>query len=119
MDDKLDWKAEYEKELARGEALKEHVQATMIRAAVEAEAKTFGMIYLDLAVKLADMSGCSFDEDSDVVVGASEAVQRLIAEKPFLFSPKIKSPPPPPSMWRKEVNELLDQIHREIGFKKS
>jgi len=114
MNADVDWKAEYEKELARAAELKKHVREKMIGEAVRAEAQAFWSIDPDLAAKLADTSKCSFDEGADVVIGASEAVQRLVAEKPYLFAPKIKSPPPPP---RRASQELLDQIHRELGLK--
>jgi len=113
MDAETDWKAEYEKELARVAELKEHVRGFMIGEAVKAEARARWSIDPELAVKLADTSGCSFDEESNVVTGASEAVQRLIAEKPYLFAPKIKAPPPP-----RTKNELLDAVQKELGIRK-
>jgi hypothetical protein len=113
MDAELDWKAEYEKELARGQAVKEHVRAFMIGEAVKLELRAFGTIDPELVAKLADVSRCSFDKDSGVVIGASEAVQRLIAEKPYLFAPKVKSPPPP-----RTKNGLLDAVQKELGMKK-
>jgi len=112
MSEEIDWKAEYEKELARGRALKEHIRDFMVREQVKLELRSFGVIDPDLVAKFAGVSGCSFDEDSSVVIGAAAAVQQLIAEKPYLFAPKIKNPPPP----RRE-NELLDAIQRELGIK--
>jgi hypothetical protein len=113
MDAELDWKAEYEKEMARAAELKEHIRAFMIGEAVKAEARAFGTIDPELVAKLADVSRCSFDKDSDVVIGASEAVQRLIAEKPYLLAPKIKAPPPP-----RTKNGLLDAVQKELGIRK-
>jgi len=111
MDAEIDWKEEYEKALAKGQALKEHVRKFMVREKVKLELRAFETIDPELVAKLADTSECSFDEESNVVTGASEAVQRLVAEKPFLFSPKIKSPPPP-----RTENELLDAIQKELGI---
>jgi len=111
MSEEIDWKAESEKEVAKLQELKEHVRNFMVREEVKLELRAFETIDPELVAKLADTSGCSFDEESNVVMGASEAVQRLIAEKPFLFSPKIKSPPLP-----RTENELLDAIQKELGI---
>jgi hypothetical protein len=115
MDTELDWKAEYEKEMARAAELKEHIRGFMIGEAVKAEARAFGTIDPELVVKLADTSGCSFDEDSNVVIGASEAVQQLVAEKPYLFGRnEVKKIPPPP----RTKNGLLDAVQKELGIRK-
>jgi len=113
MDAEIDWKAESEKAVAKLQALKEHIRDFMVREQVKVELRSFGVIDAELVVKLADVSGCSFDEDSDVVIGAAAAVQQLVAEKPFLFAPKIKNPPPP-----KMRSELFDAVSKELGFKK-
>ena len=113
MSEIIDWKTEYEKEMARAAKLKEHVRTFMVGEAVKAEARAFWSIDPELAVKLADTSGCSFDEETEFVTGAREAVQQLAAEKPFLFAPKIERPPPP-----KMKNELLDAVQKELGMRK-
>ena len=54
--------------------------------AVEREALAFWAIDSDDAARFADISGVSFDEESDVVIGAREAVMDLAARMPFLFN---------------------------------
>ena len=98
MSEVIDWKAEYEKEMARAAEVKERFRAFMIGEAVKDEARAFWSIDPELAAKLADTSGCSFDEEAEVVTGVREAVQQLAAEKPYLFASRIKQGiPPPPS----------------------
>jgi hypothetical protein len=113
MSEEIDWKAESEKEVAKLQEFKEYVRNFMVREEVKLELQAFETIDPELVAKLADTSGCSFDEESNVVTGASEAVQRLVAEKPYLFAPKIKSPPPP-----RMKNELLDAVQKELGIRK-
>jgi len=113
MDAEIDWKAKYEKEMARVAELKEHVRTFMVREQVKLELRAFGTIDAELALKLADTSGCSFDEESNVVIGAREAILDLAARSPYLFAPKIKAPPP-----LRMKNELLDAVQKELGMRK-
>jgi hypothetical protein len=84
---------------------------------VESEARALGMTYPDLAVKLIDLSRCSFDEDSNVVTGAREAIEDLAARDPYLFAPQIKQGVPPPKRFGEDG--FFEAVQREIGFKKS
>jgi hypothetical protein len=79
------------------EEIRQLYRKAVIRLHVEAEARTFGMIDPDDAASFADLSKCSYDEDSNVVVGAREAILDLAARKPYLFSrPYERHVPPPP-----------------------
>jgi hypothetical protein len=111
MSEVIDWKAEYEKAEAKGQALKEHVQDVMIREAVKAEARLFESIDPEVAAKVADLTLVSFDEETGEVFGSREAILDLGARYPALFVPKIKNPPPP-----KMKNELLDAVQKELGI---
>lgn len=111
----VNWKEKYEEIMAEKKTFEECYQSAVIRLHVKLEAEARGVIYPDLVVKLADLSRCQFDEESDVVIGAFEAVQQLIAEKPYLFAPQIKQGIPPPP---KREDGFLAAVQKELGFKK-
>jgi hypothetical protein len=112
----VNWKEKYEEIMAEKKTFEECYQGAVIRLQIEAKARASGMIYPDLIVKLVDLSKCQFDEESDVVIGAFEAVQQLIAEKPYLFAPKVRQGVAPPP---KLEDGFLETVQRELGFKKS
>jgi hypothetical protein len=112
----FNWKEEFEKVEASQEEFKEHYRSAVIRINVELEARALGMIYPDLAVKLVDLSGCSFDEDSNVVTGAHEAIENLAARSPYLFAPQIKQGVAPPK--RFGGDGFLEMAQKELGMKK-
>ena len=111
----FNWKEEFLKAEISQEELKEHYRNAIIRMNVELEARALGMVDADLAVKIVDLSGCSFDEDSDMVIGAREAILELAARKPYLFGPHINQGIPPPP---KLEDGFLETVQRELGFKK-
>ena len=112
----FNWKEEFLKAEISQEELKEHYRNAVIRMNVELEARALGMEYPDLVVRLVDLSKCQFDEESDVVLGAFEAVQQLIAEKPYLFAPQVNQGVAPPK--RFGGDGFLDAVQKELGIKK-
>ena len=113
---KFNWKEEFGKVEASQEEFKEHYRSAVIRMIVELEARALGMIYPDLAIKLVDLSGCSVDEDSDVVIGAREAIEDLAARSPYLFAPQIKQGVPPAKRFGEDG--FLEMAQKELGMKK-
>jgi hypothetical protein len=111
----IDYKAELEKVQTERKEFEDHYRNAVIRMHVKIEARAFGMIDPDLAVKLVDFSGCSFDEKSEIVIGAREAILELAARKPYLFGPKVKQGIPPPP---KLEDGFLETVQRELGMKK-
>ena len=110
-----DWKSELEKVTAEQQALKEHYKNAVIRLALENEIRASWTIDADLAAKIIDTSLISFSEETGEVTGAREAVLDLAQRRPHLFTPKIKTAPPP-----KRGHEELEAIQKEIGiFRKS
>jgi hypothetical protein len=95
------------------ERLKAAVSRKLADMAIEAEAGRYGAADRDLLFLLIDRTGISVDLESETVIGVSEAVRQIVAEKPYLFAPKIKAPPAP-----RTKNEELEAIQRELRFKK-
>jgi hypothetical protein len=110
----IDWKLEAERELARAQEIKENARGSMIREAVKAEARALGVIDPDIAALAVDRSKILFDETTGEVLGAREAIFDLHARKPLLFREHGNMNPPPP---RRTTQDLLDQIHKELGIK--
>jgi len=112
----FNWKEEFLKAEISQEELKEHYRNAIIRMNVELEARDLGMADPDLAIKLADFSACSFDEESETIIGIREILMDLAARKPYLFGPQINQGIPPPP---KLKDGFLETVQRELGFKKS
>jgi len=77
------------------ERLQAAVSRKLADMAIRSEAARAGTIDHELVLILADRTGITVDLESEAVSGASEAVQRLVAEKPYLFASLDKKIPPP------------------------
>jgi len=79
----------------------ERLKATVCRKltdmAIQSEAARAGTVDHELVLLLIDRTGVTVDLESEAVSGASEAVQRLVAEKPYLFASLDKKIPAPPT----------------------
>lgn len=112
----VNWKEKYEEVMAEKKTFEECYQSAVIRMHVKLEARAFGMIDPELAVKLVDVSGCRMDENTDEVYGVHEVILDLAARKPYLFATQIKQGIPPPP---KKEDGFLALVQKELSFKKS
>ena len=66
-------------------AIKDRYRTNAIRNAIRLSAQNAGFVDTDDAVVLADLSGVDFDESTDKVTGADEAIKALAKAKPHLL----------------------------------
>ena len=83
-----DYKAKYELGLAETDKLRENFGRALATQAIRGEMIRRGCIDVDLAIKLIDFSGITSDIESEVVLGVSEAVDKICAVRPILFPGK-------------------------------
>lgn len=82
-----------EAEQARSKAL-ETANQRLINAEFKVVAKEAGIEYVDDALRLADLSGVSVDEEGNVT-GVKEVIEALVESKPYLVAQK-EAPKPRP-----------------------
>lgn len=71
--------------------VKDRYRTNAMRNAIRLAAQNAGFVDTDDAVLLADMSGVDFDETSDKVTGAKEAIDALAKTKPHLLKQPEKT----------------------------
>ena len=83
------------------DAVREAFERAMVRTQVRSEARALGAVDEDVVAALADLSRARYDEVSDAVIGAREAVEDLRARKPYLFgqAQAIREHKIPPPRW--------------------
>lgn len=76
-----------EKRAADLETAKSQIKDLQIRMALQAKLAPAGVVDLDAAVKLADLSEVKIDDSTGAVTGIDEVVEALKKDKTYLFNP--------------------------------
>lgn len=103
---------------AQLEAERTKAQEQTLKATYKQVASSFGIIDVEAALVLSDLSAVSFDENGEVV-GVEDAIKQLVENKPYLVAKKTTQPigQATNSGTSKYVDKSADQLLAEAAQK--